>query len=379
MQRFNVSLEKIHQENTYRQYNFIDNRFKKFFQIEKQQLIDFCSNNYLALALHKPLIRYFQKSIKKYGLGSGASSSVSGYFKIQHDFEQYFAEYMHQPQALLFNSGYHANLGVLQSIFTKQDIIYSDRLCHASLIDGIRLSQARHVRFPHNHISHLKTLIEAKPPAGIVTETVFSMDGDMAPLHNLLHSLKPLLIIDNAHGVGLKSLCASRLLNFEDHNIITINPLGKAFSSLGAVVTGNEVMIDFLKQKARTFRYTTALPPALCATLIKTLQVIEAQNWRQQKLQENIDTFNKTAKHYDLTLLNYLDTPIRVVMIEHNQRSQEIYQNIRNKGFLITEVRHPTVPKNTSRLRVTINCSQSKKDIIRLIYWINYFVKKATH
>lgn len=334
--------------------------------IHGKKVINFCSNDYLGISSDPKIKQAYIKGVKKYGFGSGASPHVTGYTKEHHLCEMKFAEYLGRDQAILFNSGYHANIAVLSVLGKIYGKIISDKLCHASILDGIQLSKAKHYRFRHNDFSHLKMLTQQYPESLVVTESVFSMEGSISSLSEIaeITSLnKAFLVVDNAHGIGVL-----------EHTALTqkavpclVTPLGKALGGFGAIVSGEKLVIDTLLQFSRTYMYSTALPPAICTGLLEALKIIQKEQWRRENLNHLIDDFTNKAIRYKLPLLSSDSTPIRCFLVGDSEIAHKIQLYLLKKGFGVSCLRPPSVPQNTARIRISLNCFHTTSQVNTLL------------
>lgn len=336
--------------------------------------INFCSNDYLSLSRHPKIIARFIEGAKQYGLGSGASAMVSGYYDVQQEFEERFAQWLGVEQAILFSSGYLANIGVIGALADRSSIIFSDKFCHASLLDGIQLSRAKHFRYRHHDLVDLARLANTYRPHYIISESVFSMEGDVAPVPALLafaQKNKATLIIDDAHGVGVLGnqgrgaceffgICARELA-------CLIMPLGKAFNGMGAIVAGNKTVVESVLQFARTYRYSTALSPSVASALIQTLEVVKTESWRRVKLMDNILFFNDLAIKNGLTVASSAATPIRSLIFGDTEKVRFLQKKMLDKGFYVSCIRAPSVPVHSARIRISLNSQHTKAQITDLL------------
>ena len=339
--------------------------------IDGKKLVNFCSNDYLNLASHPTIRKAFIAGVNKYGMGSSSSSLISGYYQPQHELEERFAEFLQRDRAILFNSGYHANLGVITTLAKRDSTIISDRLCHASIIDSIVLSRAKHHRYQHNDYKHAATLLNKPQKNLLITEGVFSMEGDISPLKKFAQLANTTLMVDDAHGFGVlgkngRGSCEHHKLT-QTEVACLVTPLGKAFGSVGAIVSGSNELIETLVQFARTYIYTTALPPAISHAGLAALKIIDHENWRREKLQSLIAHFNQQAQLRNLPLISCAQTPIKSILTTDNKTTLLLQQKIAAKGYFVSCIRPPTVPKNTARIRVTLNCMHTETQIIELL------------
>ncbi len=347
-------------------------------KVHDESLINFTANDYLNLARDPRVKASFKEGVDLYGLGSCSSVVVSGYTRAHSVLEEKFAEFLNCDQAILFNSGYHANLGVTSVLSNNHTHIIADKLCHASIIDGIKLARANLHRFRHNNLEHAKLLLsKIQEKKLVITESIFSMEGDIAPaseLSELSSKYNANFIIDDAHAIGVlgkngRGISEYYGLTQEEVQCIVV-PLGKALASMGAIVAGKMEVIEALRQFARTYIYTTALPPAIPHATIEVLKIVEHENWRRERLNELITYFLESADNLGLSLTSKHITPIKSIVIGSNFRALKIQNYLLNNGFLISSIRPPTVPINTTRIRVSINCSHTESQILSLLQLI---------
>lgn len=332
----------------------------------------FCSNNYLGLADHPRLKQAMITATEKYGVGTGASHLVVGYTKQHQQTEQAYAQAFGFEAAMLFSCGYMANVGVQQALLSRHDVVYHDRLNHASLLDGARLSGAKLQRFHHLDYDHLESLLQRKNGL-VVTDSVFSMQGDQADLNRLVQLRQHhgfTLMVDDAHGVGVvgrngQGSLQQAGLTAQDVDIL-VCPLGKAFGCFGAVVFAKQTVIDALRQFSRSYIYTTAMPAAMAAVAQEALAVVQQESWRHARLQELIQYFKQTAKQHGVVLLPS-DTAIQALVTGSVESCCRLSEVLAKSGFKITAIRQPTVPVGSEQLRFTLNVGQSESDIDRLM------------
>lgn len=342
--------------------------------IQGKKVVNFCSNDYLNLSQHPKVIAAFINGVNEFGLGSGASSMVAGYFKPQQQLEEAFSEFLNRERCLYFNSGYHANLGVITTLAKKGSIIIADKLCHASLIDGIRLSRAKYFRYPHHDLAHAEMLLKKHPHSLLVTESVFSMQGNIADIKKLAELAKQShsqLIVDDAHGIGVlgqdgKGICEHAQLTQQEVPCLIL-PLGKAFASCGAIISGSKDLIESILQFSRTYCYTTALPPAISHATLEILKLIREESWRREQLRHLIKLFITAAKERGLSLVSQDETPIKSIIIGSNKKVIELQKDLLEKGFFVSSIRPPTVPQKTARIRISLNCLHTEEHIIQLL------------
>lgn len=374
--RIESLLSNFTANDLWRQRHIVEERDDNFIIIDGKRLINFCSNDYLNISTHPKVKKAFSENACAYGLGSGASAHISGFSKSHHLLEEAFAEFLNRDRAILFNSGYHANLGVISTFANRNTIAITDKLCHASLIDGVILSRAKHLRYRHNDIHHAEQLLQKNPTLStlLITESVFSMQGNITAiktLSTLAKKYKAQFIVDDAHGIGWlgaygKGICEYSELSQNDVPCL-ITPLGKALGSFGAIVSGSKHTIDALAQFARTYRYSTALPPAICTATLAALNIIKTEPWRRQKLLMLVKFFVKEAKTRNINLVSDDITPIKCIITASNKIALAIQTNLAQKGLFVSCIRPPTVPEKTSRIRISLNYAHSEQDILHLL------------
>lgn len=343
--------------------------------VEGRRYLSFCSNDYLGLANHPDVVRAMQQGAAEYGVGSGAAHLVSGHSAAHHALEEELAAFTHRPRALLFSTGYMANLGVVCALAGRGDAVFEDRLNHASLIDAGLLSQARLRRYPHNDMEALERQVVGDRSATrlIVSDGVFSMDGDIAPLPALAtiargHNAG--LMIDDAHGLGVLGAHGGGVVEHfglgMDEVPILMGTLGKAFGTFGAFVAGSEELIETLIQRARTYIYTTALPPAVAQATRASLRLVQEEGWRRTHLHDLIKRFRAGAERLGLPLPASA-TPIQPLIIGDAGRAVSLSDALMQRGILISAIRPPTVPQGSARLRIALCAAHSEEQVDRLL------------
>ncbi len=336
-------------------------------------LIDFSSNDYLALSCHAQVIATARQFLEEHGAGSGAARLMSGDLALHHRLEKEIARFKGQEAALLFGNGYMANTGVIPALMGRHDVIFSDKLNHASIVDGSLLSGARLVRFRHNDMDHLADLLARKRGSGqalIVVESLYSMDGDKAPLAELV-ALKErhncLLLVDEAHATGIFGATGAGVVEeagVADQVDLVMGTFGKALGSYGAYVAARQGWIDFLVNRARSFIYSTALPPAVIGASLGALQVVRGNPGLGQQLLARVEFFKKALASYNLEVES--STQIMPLMIGASGAAVEMAAQLGEAGFFVTAVRPPTVPENTARLRFSVTLHQGEGDLSSL-------------
>ena len=332
-------------------------------RIRGKEFINFCSNNYLGLAGHPEVIRKTKEILKKHGVGSGASRLVSGNFEIHDELEAKISKYEGTPASIVFPTGYMANLGTMQALVGAGDAVIIDRLNHASIIDGAKISGAKLLVYPHKDMEDLEHILKNAQifkKRLIVTDHVFSMDGDIAPAEKLTElaiKYKSMLMLDTAHSTGVLDL---KIKN--KTNVIIMGTLSKAIGSLGGFIAGSRDLIDYLKNKARSFIYTTGLPPAMAAASLASFDIIEKDSSYKEKLWDRVNYLKKKIQPFAFDTLGS-ETQIIPLVIGDARIAVDISNRLYSSGIFLSAIRPPTVPKGTSRLRMTVTAMHSKNDI----------------
>lgn len=340
-----------------------------------KQLLGFCSNDYLGLANHPEISKAAIKAIDKYGVGSGASHLVCGHSTEHQALEEELAEFTGRDRALLFSTGYMANLGVITALLNKHDDLFEDKLNHASLLDGGLLSGARMQRFLHNDIASLELKL-ARAKSGnklIAVDGVFSMDGDIAPLGNLSTSAQQhgaWLMVDDAHGFGLlgkNGIGSSEHFGLNQQQLpILMATLGKSLGTFGAFVAGSDALIETLIQFSKSYIYTTAMPPSIAASTRAGLRLLKTESWRRQHLTELIGYFKHEAGLLNLPLMKS-NTAIQPLLVGDTDAALALSIALEAKGFWVSAIRPPTVPAGSARLRITLSAAHSKAQVEQLL------------
>jgi 8-amino-7-oxononanoate synthase len=347
-------------------------------EVDGRRLLSFCSNDYLGLANHPQLIAALQQGAALTGVGSGASHLVTGHHRLHERLEQALAAFSGLPAALLFSSGYMANLGVVTALLGRNDAIFADRLNHASLNDAALLCRAEFKRYAHNHLAALESLLQASRARRklVAVDAVFSMDGDLAPVPELLalcERYDAWLLLDDAHGFGVLGEQGRGILShyaLASPRIIYMATLGKAAGVFGAFVAGEPVLIDYLLQKARSYIYTTAMPPALAAAVLAALDVIAAadgQRLQLQRLRELLSTQLQLCRWQ----LMPSPTAIQPLIVGSNEEALKLSEYLLAADVLVPAIRPPTVPQGTARLRISLSAAHTEADVARLVAVLN--------
>ncbi|MBI3150339.1 MAG: 8-amino-7-oxononanoate synthase [Betaproteobacteria bacterium] len=357
-----------------RQRRTLDSPQSPHITVDGSSYLSFCSNDYLGLANHPQLIAALQQGARQWGVGAGAAHLVSGHSAAHHRLEQALAAFVNKPAALLFSNGYMANLGAVQALIGKSDTVFADKLNHASLNDAMLLSRTEAKRYRHNDMAQLAQLLEQTKTGRklIITDAVFSMDGDLAPLPELLALCErhdAWLLVDDAHGFGvLGEQGRGSLAHFgvASPRIIYMATLGKAAGVFGAFVAAEQIVIDTLVNHARSYVYTTATPPALAGTVLESLQLIGEGDALREHLRELVAQLRSGLAGLPWKLMAS-DTAIQPLLIGGNQAALALSEGLRERGIWVAAIRPPTVPQGTARLRITLSAAHSTADVARLI------------
>lgn len=335
----------------------ISDRTHKHIVVSKKSLLNFGGNDYLGMAQHPIVKKAYIHGVNQFGVGSGSSALLSGFFEIQQQAEQKAAEFLGRERAIIFNSGYTANIGALSSLLDRHSTVVADKYCHASILDGIQLSRAKCVRYRHNDQQHFQQVVNAHKPDWVIAESVFSMQGSKNCIEKS-NDMK--LYLDDAHGAGVVQQ------SFENVNCL-VTPLGKAFGCLGGVVSGDANLIEYILQFARSYRYTTALPPAMYAAIDCAFDIVQQDTWRTEKLQSLIAFFNVESEARGFKLVSNDLTAIRAIIIPDVDKALNVQETLQKTGFYVACVRPPTVPVGQARIRISLGCMHDEHDIIQLL------------
>ncbi len=339
-----------------------------------QRMLSFASNDYLGFANHPDLILAFQKAAQEAGVGGGASHLITGHHQFHHEAEQALAGFVGLPAGLLFSTGYMANMGVVASLLGRNDAIFADKLNHASLNDAAVLARADLNRYAHQDLVQLEQMLAASnaPRKLVIVDAVFSMDGDIAPVPALValcEKYDAYLLLDDAHGFGVLGNQGRGVLshfNVVSPRIVYMATLGKAAGVAGAFVAGDKTIIEYLIQSAKTYIYTTASPPALAATLVAAVDVMQRDEPRHQHLRELIAYFKENLSLKKWHLMPS-DTAIQPIVVGSNEAAIGLSEYLLTRGILVPAIRPPTVPKNTARLRISLSAAHNLDDVQLLI------------
>ncbi|HTQ36490.1 MAG TPA: 8-amino-7-oxononanoate synthase [Steroidobacteraceae bacterium] len=343
--------------------------------VDGRRLVNFCSNDYLGLAGDPRVNTALQAAAQRWGTGSGAAHLVTGHTAEHHALEEELAAFTGREAALLFSTGYMANVGVIAALAGHGELVLQDRLNHASLIDGARLSGARLLRYAHADAAAAARLADEHAAALtlIATDGVFSMDGDVAPLRRLAATARQhdaWLLVDDAHGFGVLGASGGGSLQVAglsaDEVPLLVGTLGKACGTFGAFVAGNREVIDLVLQRARSYIYTTALPPAVAAATRASLMILREEGWRRARLGQHIARFRAGAARRGLPLAAS-GTPIQPVPVPGAAHCLAASRGLMERGFWVSAIRHPTVPAGTERLRVTLSAGHGEEQVDALL------------
>jgi 8-amino-7-oxononanoate synthase len=375
MKNLATQLQARRDQQLYRERLIIDGPQGVTVRVDGRDYLSFCSNDYLGLANHADVLSAFHRGIDEFGCGSGAAHLITGHSRAHHALEEELADFVQRPRALLFSTGYSANLGVMAALLGRGDRVFEDRLNHASLLDAARLSRARLLRYEHNDAVALASRLAASPACEtlVATDGVFSMDGDMAPLADLsavAAQHHAWVLVDDAHGLGVlgpqgRGSVVQAGLGVGEVPIL-MGTLGKAFGTFGAFVAGSDDLIETLIQQARTYIYTTAPPPAVACATRAALQRVREDDWRREHLQGLIRVFRSGARQLGLTLCDS-QTPIQPLLVGAAGRALQLSQALRDRGILISAIRPPTVAEGSSRLRITFSAAHSEAQVQQLL------------
>ena len=356
---------------------FVESGNRLLTTVDGRTLIDFSSNDYLGLSHHPAIAAEMSACALRTGAGSAASHLITGH-GIEHErLEEELAAFLGRERALLFSTGYMANLGVMTALAGRGELVLLDRLSHASIIDGALLSGARFKRYAHADASAAKRAIaeSADEVAVVATDGVFSMDGNIAPLPELAKAAttsKAWLVVDDAHGIGVLGANGRGSLEHcgmsPDDVPVLVGTLGKALGSFGAFVAGSRDLIEFLIQKARPYIYTTALPQPVAAATRKALDLVQREPWRRERVLALTARFRKAAEEAGIALLNsgtpaQSETPIQPVVLGSSEAALNAQQDLLRAGFRVVAIRSPTVPKGSERLRVTLSAAHTEEQV----------------
>lgn len=372
-----TQLEVLRSHRLFRTRRIVESPQGREIVVDGRTLLNFSSNDYLGLANDPRIAQAFQEGIKTWGTGSGASHLISGHTAAHHALEEELADFVSRPRALLFGSGYAANVGVINALLSVGDQVFEDRLNHASLLDGGWISRADFHWFEHRDIDQLECLVaeRAESPCRrlIVSDGIFSMDGDRCRLEELTaiaQRTRSWLQIDDAHGIGV----------YGDHGKGTVDPnryttldvpiligtLGKAFGTAGAFVAGEDALIETLIQRSRNYIFTTAMPAALACATSRSLEIVQHESWRRSRLTSLVKRFQEGVRSLNLAIPQ-ARSPIQPLVLGATEMTLKVASSLEEQGCFVVPIRPPTVPVDTSRLRITFTAAHSEADVDRLL------------
>lgn len=342
--------------------------------VDGHPMLAFCSNDYLGLAAHPEVTGALIAGAERWGAGSGSAHLVNGHTAAHHALEEELADFTGRPRALLFSTGYMTNMGVIAALVGSGDRVYLDRLNHASLLDGGLLSRARFQRYRHADPADLSRRLETRDGrALVVSDGVFSMDGDIAPLPALVEVAQARgawVMVDDAHGLGVLGATGRGSLEHfglaSDQVPVLIGTLGKAFGTSGGFVAGDEELVETIIQTARPYIYTTASSPALVEATRASLRIARRETWRRDRLRAVIRRFRRGCEELGVSLSNSV-TPIQPLLVGEARRAVALARDLEALGVLITPIRPPTVPEGTARLRITFSALHTEGHVDRLL------------
>lgn len=353
----------------------LTSRVKSKIRIDKKEYIDFSSNDYLGLSGHPKLAEEAKKAMEKFGAASCASRLMSGDLELHHRLENKIAKFKNKEAALFFNSGYQANVGIISSLYGKDDCIFLDRLSHASIIDGMLLSGAKFFRFRHNDPEDLDSLLKIErnkfKKALIITETVFSMDGDKAPLRELVRLKERYnceIFVDEAHTTGIFGKNGSGIVEeegLEEKVDFIMGTFSKALAGFGAYLAAKKSVVEYLINTCRSFIYSTALPPAIIASNLASLDLVEREPYRRERLLEQAHYFRDSLRAEGFEVRG--QSQIIPVIIGDNVKTLEAAIRLQEKGYWVLPIRPPTVPEGEARLRFSLTYYHDRETLGRLI------------
>jgi 8-amino-7-oxononanoate synthase len=370
-------LEDLRRRSLYRRRRVVTSPQGREIEVDGRRLLNFCSNDYLGLAADERVRASLIAAAGRWGVGSGASHLVCGHTSVHHELEEALARFTGRPRALLFSSGYAANMGAIAALAGPGDRVIEDRLNHASLLDGGLISRADFTRYRHCDMSDLAARLAQGGEGGgrtlVVSDGTFSMDGDLCPLDELVAIARrhgAWVMIDEAHSLGVlgrggRGLVDSRRFGTGDVQVL-VGTLGKALGTCGAFVAGDEDLVELLIQRARNYIYTTAMPAAIAAATLTSLAIAESEQWRRERLTELVGRFRAGAAQLGIGLPPSA-APIQPLLVGDPERAVALSTALEEAGMLVTAIRPPTVPAGTSRLRVTFTAAHLSEDVDRLL------------
>lgn len=367
-------LDELKEKNLYRKLRVVEELRGTEAVVDGRRVTLFCANDYLGLSRHPEVVQTAKQALDQWGVGAGSARLIAGTSRPCAELEERIARFEGKERALVFSSGYLANVGTISALAGPEDIVILDKLCHASLVDAAKLSEATIRVYPHKNLDYLEKLLKKLRARRIwiVTDSIFSMDGDFAPLRELAglkNRYGAYLVIDEAHGTGVfgkNGRGLAEYLKVTDEIDVHIGTLSKAVGTLGGFVTAKRHLIDYLVNRARTFIFATALPPAVCAAAGKAFDLIETHPELRARLFQNVKRLRQGLRQAGLPVLEG-ESPIIPVLFGDEKKTLEAAQSLFEKGFLVPAVRTPTVPKGKARLRITVSALHTDAVIDKFI------------
>ena len=376
-----AQLDALRDRQLFRTRRIVESPQGREIVVDGRSLLNFSSNDYLGLASDPRIAQAFQEGIRTWGTGSGASHLISGHTAAHHALEEELADFVGRPRTLLFGSGYSANVGVINALLSVGDQVYEDRLNHASLLDGGWISRADFHWFEHRNMEQLRCLVTDRVDHPcrrlIVSDGVFSMDGDQCRLDELIaiaQSTESWLQIDDAHGIGVHEQHGKGTVDPSRYTTqdvpVLVGTLGKAFGTAGAFVAGEEALIETLVQRSRNYIFTTAMPAALACATSQSLKIVAHESWRRTRLTALVKRFQEGVKSLNLPASQSC-SPIQPLVLGETETTLRVARSLEEQGCFVVPIRPPTVPVNTSRLRITFTSAHSETDVDRLLEALN--------
>ncbi len=372
---FKQEIKNLEMRHLHRQTRIVESPSDTTITIEGRRFISMASNNYLGLANHPEVTQAAIEAIEQWGVGAGAARLISGTMAPHHQLERDLAQFKQVEAALTFGTGYTTNLGLIPALIDRDGLILADRYCHASLIEACRLAKATLRVFHHNDAGHLEKLLKKRDrarPALVVTEGVFSMDGDLAPLPDLLalcRQHEATLVVDDAHGTGVMGKNGQGTVEhfgLNPRDVIQMGTLSKAIGTSGGYVAGPAALKDYLINTAKAFIYTTAQPPAIAAAASAAIRIIQREPARRERLRTNRNTLHAALTDLGFQLTD-TQSPILPIIVKSPERAGEMSQALYEAGVYVPAIRPPTVPKHSSRLRLTVSSEHTQEQLENVV------------
>ncbi len=367
-------LDSLRAHNMYRRRRNVGSRQGRTIRVDGRELLNFCSNDYLGLAGDRRVAEALKSGVERWGAGAGASHLVCGHTQAHEELETTLAEFTGRPRALVYSSGYAANVGVINALLSVGDLVCEDRLNHASLLDGGWISRARFAWYGHLDSDDLdRQLASDANRKLVVSDGTFSMDGDRCRLDDLIAVARrrdAWVMVDDAHGMGVHGSGGVGLVDPARYRVddvqVLVGTFGKAFGTSGAFVAGSEALIETLIQRSRNYIYTTAMPPAIAVATLAGLAIARAEAWRRDRLESLVERFRTGAAQLGFTLPQSA-SPIQPLIVGDPQATLDMSQGLEERGCLCTAIRPPSVPEGTSRLRITLTAAHTDADVDQLL------------